>query len=266
MKDKFIEIKNLSFSIDDKTILNNICINIKEGSFCSIIGPNGSGKTTLLKNISAIYKPQEKKAFIDGQDVNSFTSRELGKKLSLVKQHVDSDFDFNVMDMVLMGRIPHIKRFSSEGLRDIEIAENAMKMTNVFHLKDKNIRFLSGGEKQRVMIARSIAQEAKILLLDEPTSHLDIHYQLEILDTIKKLNKECGITVAAVLHDLNLASQYSDYLVLVNNGEVAACGKPEEVLKKDILSKVYNVEMMIFENPINKKTLIIPVSSRLKQE
>jgi iron complex transport system ATP-binding protein len=262
MKDRFVEIKNLNFSVENKAILKDICLSIEKGSFCSIIGPNGSGKTTLLKNISTIYRPKKKKVFIDGKDVDDLTSRELGKNLSLVKQHVDSDFDFNVMDMVLMGRIPHINRFSSEGQKDIEIVEKAMKLTNIFHLKDENIRFLSGGEKQRVIIARSIAQEAKVLLLDEPTSHLDIYYQLEILDTIKRLNKECGITIVAVLHDLNLAAQYSDFMVLVNNGEVAACGRPEEVLRKDILSKVYNVEMIVMENPVNKKALIIPMSMK----
>lgn len=258
-EDICVQVNNLNFNINDKCILHNICLNIKRGSFCSIIGPNGSGKTTLLKNISTIYRPQEKKVFIEDKDVRNFTSRELGKNLAFVRQNVESDFDFTVMDMVLVGRTPHINRFSTEGECDFKIAENAMKMTNVFQLKDENIRHLSGGEKQRVAIARAIAQEGKVLLLDEPTSHLDIYHQLEVLDTIKKLNEECGITVIAVLHDLNLAAQYSDYLVLVNKGEIAASGRPDDVLKKDILKEVYNVDMIMLQNPTNKKPYIVPV-------
>ncbi|MDP4146409.1 MAG: ABC transporter ATP-binding protein [Bacillota bacterium] len=258
-----IRLNNLRYSINDKVILKDICLKIESGCFCSIIGPNGSGKTTLLKNISTIYKPDRESIYIGEKDVTDITPKELGKNISFVKQQVDSEFDFIVMDMVLMGRNPHINRFSKESKRDIEIVEQAMKLTNVFHLKDENIKCLSGGEKQRVMIARAIAQQGKIILLDEPTSHLDIFHQLEILDSIKRINNEYGVTVVSVLHDLNLAAQYSDYLIMVNNGKIAAYGRPEQVLKSNLLKEIYKVDMMILEHPVTKKPLIVPISVSL---
>jgi iron complex transport system ATP-binding protein len=254
-----LEVKNLNFSINSRVILNNICLNIKSGKFCSIIGPNGSGKTTLLKNISTTYKPEVKKIYINGKDVAILKVKELGKHISYVKQGVDIEFDFIVRDIVLMGRIPHMKRLESERQSDIDIAEEAMKLTNILHLKDRNIRQLSGGEKQRVMIARAIAQEGNVLLLDEPTSHLYIYHQFEILDTVKKINKELNTTIVAVLHDLNLAAQYSDYIFIVNDGKLAAQGTPLEVLTEETLRNIYNVEIKILKNSDRGIPYIIPI-------
>ncbi|EET85300.1 ABC transporter related protein [Clostridium carboxidivorans P7] len=158
-----------------------------------------------------------------------------------------------------MGRSPHISRFQQESKEDYDIVENAMKITNTWHFRDKYINQLSGGEQQRVVIARALAQDTDIILLDEPISHLDIHHQIEILDTIKSLSKK--VTIIAVLHDLNLAAQYSDYLILVNKGSIAFQGTPEEVLIEENIKKVYDINMCMIKNPVTGKPYIIPIGS-----
>lgn len=257
-KDYCIQIDNLNYNFEDKNILKNINIKFKKNKFYSIIGPNGSGKTTFLKSLSKLLDPPKNSVFIDKTDINKLKSKQLARKLSLVPQNTMLDFDFSSLDIVLMGRSPYIDRFHSESKADLQIAENAMKLTNTWMLKDKNINSLSGGEQQRVLIARSIAQDTDILLLDEPISHLDIYHQVEFLDTLKFLNK--SITVIAVLHDLNLAAQYSDYLILVHKGNIVASGSPEEVLTKKNIKEVYNMDVCLLENPMTGSPHIIPIS------
>ncbi|MDD3225808.1 MAG: ABC transporter ATP-binding protein [Clostridium sp.] len=257
-----IKIKNLSCTLGNEKILHSIDLKLEKKKFYSIIGPNGSGKTTLLKNISKSLEPLKSTVFIEGADIRDLRNKSLAKKLSCVPQNTEINFDFSVMDIVLMGRTPYIKNFQSESSADIEIAKNAMNLTNTWHLKDKNINDLSGGERQLVIIARAIAQETDILLLDEPISNLDIHHQIKILDTIKTLNIEKNITVITVLHDLNLAAQYSDYLILINQGKIQANGLCEDVLTKENIKKVYNMDTCILKNPVTGKPLIIPIGKK----
>lgn len=256
-----VRIENLNFSVDDLKILENVSVEIEKGAFYSIIGPNGSGKTTLLKHICNIISPKKRSITIDGIDVTDYGIKGLAKKISYVPQDMGADYDFLVKDVVLMGRSPYIRRFDCEGPEDIKIAEKAMKLTNTFGIRDKNIRNLSGGERQRVIIARALTQGGNVLILDEPTSHLDIQHQIEIMDTIKKLNMSRKITVIAVLHDLNLASAYSDYLILLNKGSIEACGSPEEVITKENIKNVYNLDAIVMKNPVNGKPYIIPKST-----
>ncbi|WP_017413282.1 ABC transporter ATP-binding protein [Clostridium tunisiense] len=259
---KSIEVKNLSYSVVDKDILKNITLSVETGKFYGIIGPNGSGKTTLLKNISNSLGIDKNKIFIENKDILTYNYKDLAKTMSYVPQDNESNFDFTVWDIVLMGRYPYLRRFQQESQRDMEIAENALKLTKTFHLKDKNIKFLSGGERQRVFIARALTQETKILILDEPISMLDIHHALEIMDTIKNLNSKVGLTILTVLHDLNLAAEYSDELILVDDGKIVAIGTPEEVLTEENLEKVYKVKVSISKNPYSKKPHIIPIPNR----
>jgi len=260
-----IDVKNLNYSVSDKDILKNINLSIDKGKFYSIIGPNGSGKTTLLRNIANSLEISKNKVYVEGKDIISYNQKELAKTMSYVPQDNTSDFDFSVWDIVLMGRYPYLRRFEQESAKDIEIAENALKLTKTFHLKDKNIRFLSGGERQRVFIARALTQETKILILDEPISMLDIHHALEIMDTIKHLNSAVGLTILTVLHDLNIAAEYSDELILLDEGEIVAIGTPEEVLNSENLEKVYKIKVSISKNPYTDKPLIIPIPNRYKK-
>ncbi|WP_051541889.1 ABC transporter ATP-binding protein [Clostridium lundense] len=260
-----IIINNLNYNYGETHILNNINIKFKKNKFYSIIGPNGSGKTTLLKNILRTIPVESKSIYIDAKDLTCFKNKELAQKISSVPQNTNIDFQFTVFDIVLMGRTPYLKRFETEGNEDLQIVEESMKMTNTWHLKDKNINELSGGERQRVIIARALAQQCEIILLDEPISNLDIQHQIEILDTIKYLNR--NVTIIAVLHDLNLAAQYSDSLILLNNGKVVSHGTVEEVLTEKNIRNAYNLDTYIIKNPVTGKPHIIPISKNyIRQE
>ena len=257
-----IEIENLSYSFGDQKVLENIDILIKKNKFYSIIGPNGSGKTTLLKNISKTLEPDINTLFINGIDVAKMKNKQLAKNVSVVPQNTQIDFEFPVIDVVLMGRTPYLGRFEIESQKDFEIAKKAMKTTNTWELRDKKVNQLSGGESQRVVIARAIAQQTGILLLDEPIASLDIHHQIELMDTLKALNEKEGATIVAVMHDLNLAAQYSDFLFLLDKGKLIIAGKPEDVLTIENIKKVYNMEFCMIENPMTGKPYIIPNSNQ----
>lgn len=259
-----INVEDLNYSYDDKKILNDINIKLEKNKFYSIIGPNGSGKTTLLKNIGKVLPIEKNCIYIDGKEIHSYKIKDLAKKMASVPQNTNIDFDFSVLDVVLMGRSPYLKRFENESDKDFKIAKDVMEMTNTWHLKDKTINALSGGERQRVIIARALAQQSEIILLDEPISNLDMQHQIEILDTVKYLNKE--VTIVAVLHDLNLAAQYSDYLIMLKDGEIVSYGKPEEVLTEAHIKNTYNMDTYIFKNPVTGKPHIIPISKNYIRE
>ena len=252
-----ININNLCFSFE-KEVLRNININIERGKFYTILGPNGSGKTTLLRLLSKSLHMEKGDIFIDEVALTQIKPTFLAKEMAVVPQSTEIEFDFSVQDIVLMGRTPHISRFCSESAKDLEIAMNAMKCTNTWELRNKSINALSGGEKQRVVVARAIAQETGIILLDEPISHLDIHHQIEIMNQLKQLNKNKNITIIMVLHDLNIAAAYGDHMILMHDGGVYKDGTPEEVLTEDIIKKVYGLEVYITKNPKTGKTFIMP--------
>ncbi len=253
-----VKIQNLNFSFEENAILNNINMDFMKNRFYSILGPNGSGKTTLLKNLGKTLETNKKTIFIENNDILDFKNKTLAKKLAVVPQNTILDFDFSALDIVLMGRSPYISRFQEESKEDYDIAKSAMKATNTWSLRGKYMNQLSGGEQQRVIISRALAQDTDIILLDEPISHLDIHHQIEILDTIKSLSKRA--TVIAVLHDLNLAAQYSDYLVLVNKGSIAFQGTVEEVLTEENIKEVYDINVCMIKNPVTGKPHIIPIA------
>ncbi len=252
-----IKINNLGFSFE-KEVLKNVNINVEEGKFYTILGPNGSGKTTLLRLLSKSLNIGVGNIFIDEVALNKIKPTLLAKKMAVVPQSTEIEFDFSVQDIVLMGRTPHISRFHSESENDIEIAMNAMKVTNTWELRNKSVNMLSGGEKQRVVVARAIAQETGIILLDEPISHLDIHHQIEIMNKLKQLNQNKNITIVAVLHDLNIAAAYGDHMIIMHDGGVYSDGTPEEVLTEEIIKSVYGLDVYITKNPKTGKTFIMP--------
>ena len=255
--EKYIDIRKLRFSYGEREILKDVELSFKKGCFYSIIGPNGSGKSTFIKNISKLLAPHYNSVFIDGRDIRSLNNKSLAKVMAVIPQNTTIDYEFTVYDIVMMGRSPYKRRFQDYSRQDEEIAEKYMKLTNTWALKDKLITELSGGEVQRVTAARALSQETDIILLDEPTSHLDIQYQIEFLNIFKSLKS--NKVIIAVLHDLNLASIFSDEIILIDRGKVKASGKPWEVLNQQNIKEVYNLSVAIYENPISKCPNIIPI-------
>ncbi|MFH5835345.1 ABC transporter ATP-binding protein [Proteiniclasticum sp. C24MP] len=259
-----ISVDQLDFAYEESPVLRGIEFSLEKGKFYSILGPNGSGKTTLLKNIQKIYKNNKECVYINGEDITSISVKELSKRLSVVPQETHMDFDFSVLDMVLMGRSPYLKRFETESGSDLKLAESAMKITDTWRLKDKSVRSISGGELQRAIVSRAMVQDTGIMLLDEPVSHLDIHHQIGILKTVSGFSKSKEITVVAVLHDINLAIEFSDSLMLLNKGEIKAMGPPEEVITEEMIRELYNTECMIIRNPSSGKPHVIPTELSIK--
>lgn len=258
--DNILKIKNLSLGYnDERLVVKDISLDIEKQSFITILGPNGSGKSTLLKAISKLIKPSRGNIEVLSKDIFSINHNQLAKNMAVVHQENKIDFDFTVKDIVFMGRSPYLGRFEKERPEDIAIVNRAMELTETLGFGDRLINELSGGERQRVMIARSIAQSPSILLLDEPTSHLDIHHQIEILELLKKLNQEDGITIVLVLHDINLAARYSKKIAIMKDGQLVRYGPTREVITKDILRDVYEMEMSIEEKALGGHINIVPL-------
>lgn len=257
--ENIIDIKNINFRYDKSPVLDGISLGIKPGSFVSIIGPNGSGKTTLLKSISGILSPEDGSVLIRGKDLRKYKKRELARFMAFVPQNTALDFAFSVMDVVLMGRAPFKKAFESETMEDIRIAERVMDMTNLLGLREKKITEISGGERQRTILACALAQTPEIMFLDEPVSSLDIQHQIEVMSILKRLNIKSGMTIVMVLHDLNLAAEYSDVVVLMKDGKLLYNGTPKDVITASNIEGVYNTSIYMTTNPISGNPHIIPV-------
>ncbi|MCW3996819.1 MAG: ABC transporter ATP-binding protein [Candidatus Bathyarchaeota archaeon] len=243
-------------------VLSGIELEVRTGDFIGIIGPNGSGKTTLLRSISRVLKPHVGSILIDKADVYSLKPLEVAKKMAVVPQDSTVGFNFSVMDVVLMGRNPHLGRFQMETPKDVEVARKAMELTNTWYLADRSVHELSGGERQRVIFARALAQEPKILLLDEPMSHLDLINQLEIMDLVKGLCVKNGLSVLAVIHDLNMAARYCDMILMLKDGQVFALGKAEEVLTSENIRSVFAVDAIVRKNLVTNSLYVIPLSPK----
>lgn len=261
-----VKVENLYFFYGDTNILENINLSFQAGSFVSIIGPNGSGKSTFLKNLSRYLEPQKGIVLLEDRDINQLSKKEISRNVSVVPQNILLEFDFKVKDIVMMGRHPYVNRWKGETEEDRKIVEKAMKYTNILKFSDRFYNELSGGEKQRVILAQALAQQPKVLLLDEPISHLDLQYQVEILDLVKRLTVKEGMTVISVLHDLNMASGYSDKIIMLKEGKVYCQGKPEEVLTVENIAHVFNTNVSVSKNPITGKTYVYPISVMSKKE
>lgn len=259
-----LEINNLKFNYNKNFKLENISFKLEKNCIFGIIGPNGSGKTTLLRSIIKLIHINSGEIIFNKQNILEMTQTEIAKNICYVNQNPMRDFKISVLDYVLLGRIPHRQKFQFfESKIDIQKSIEAMEITDTIHLKNRAINNLSGGELQLVVLAKALAQEPKLLLLDEPTNHLDIAHQIQILDLLKKLNKTQNLTIIIVLHDLNLASEYCEKLLLLNSGTVHMNGSPREVLTYQNIEKVYKTVVIVKDNPISKKPCIFPISKEL---
>ncbi|MBC2856872.1 MAG: ABC transporter ATP-binding protein [Cetobacterium sp.] len=248
-----LQINDLSYEIDSKQILNKINLSIYKGKFVGLIGPNGCGKSTLLKNIYGNLKSKSTKILLDGENIDNIERKKLAKKLSVLAQSQQIDFDFTVENIVDMGRYAHNTFFSNNKVQSKEIVDKSLTDVGMFHMKDKSFSTLSGGEKQRVLIARAFAQETDFLILDEPTNHLDIKYQIQIMDIIKSQQK----TVLAVIHDMNIASSYCDYIIALKDGEIVAEGEPSEIFTSENIENIFGIKSHIIQHPTKKNPFII---------
>lgn len=245
-----LTVHDLTLQYDSHSILNRLEFSISRGRRVALLGANGAGKSTLLRCISKTLKPTSGAVLLDDQDIKSLSPRDLARTMAVVPQETRTDFDFTVEDTVLMGRLPYLKRFTPEDDDEKSIALRAMAMTGVSHLAKRSIATLSGGEKQRVIIARALCQEPQILLLDEPTANLDLGYQHSLLEMITGLNKKQGITIIAAIHDLNLAARFFDCMLLLAGGRILAAGTAEEVIDPGLIKTAYGVEAFVYRHPL----------------
>ena len=242
-----IQTEGVKFDIGNKNILKGISIDVNSKEIIGIIGPNGSGKSTFLKCIYRTLKPSSGIIKLGDINLDSIKLKESAKKMAVVSQHNYYDFDFSVGEMVLMGRSPHKKMIERDSYRDYEIMNDALKRVDMLHFKDRNFNSLSGGEQQRIILARALAQETDCLILDEPTNHLDIKYQLQLMNIVKSLD----IEVIAAIHDLNIAAMYCDKIYVLKDGRIVAYGTPKEVLTKELIKEVYEVDAIVNEDKEN---------------
>lgn len=255
-----LEVDTLFGGYGADSVLKDVSFDIQRGEFLGIIGPNGSGKSTLLRLMSRVLLPQKGKILFENKNISGMKLKELCQKIAFVPQDTLISFPFSVWEIVLMGRIPHLKRLQLETKNDFAIATNSLSLTDSLQLKEKRIDQLSAGERQRVIVAKALAQEPILLLLDEPTSHLDIGYQIEILDLLRKLNRERNLSIVMVLHDLNLASEYCNRIILLNEGKIFKNGFPHQVLTYENIEAVYKTVVIVNKNPITSRPYILLVS------
>jgi iron complex transport system ATP-binding protein len=261
MNNMVFKIHGVECSYGSHQALKGVSLDIAPGNFLGIVGPNAAGKSTLLKTIAATLKPTQGVVYFRGEDLTKISRRDLARQVAVVPQEIEMHFPFSVMEVVLMGRHPHLDRFDRESEHDYEIVRKSMESANCWHLKDRNVLELSGGERQKVILARALAQEPQIILLDEPVAHLDLSAQLEVLNLLKEMNTSHGVTVVGILHDLNLAAQFSQQLIILHQGQIYMAGTPEDVLTAETIKQVYNTDVMVIKHPLTGAPQIVILPS-----
>lgn len=252
-----LAIDNLTLAYGHTTVISGMSFGVNKGEMLGLIGPNGSGKSTLIKAISHVLKPKSGRIMLDGADISGISRPEMARHVGVVPQTPILPSSFSAFEIVLMGRNPHLGLLRYESEKDMEITYRAMERTGTLRFAERRIGELSGGEIQRVVIARVLAQQPETILLDEPTANLDISHQLEILDLIKNLCTGNHLTVVITVHDLNLAAQYCDRLLLINNGTLHALGKPHEVITTENIRVVYGTDECVYAHPVNGLPTVI---------
>lgn len=248
-----IEATDLSISYGRRPIIEGMNLTIPESKITSIIGPNGCGKSTLLKTVARIMKPLSGSILLDGKAIHKQSTKDIAKKIAILAQSPHTPDEITVKDLVSYGRSPYQKGFGQLTAKDWEMIHWALEETNLLEYADRFVHALSGGQRQRVWIAMALAQDTDILLLDEPTTYLDLAHQLDVLLVLERLNKKQGKTIVMVLHDLNHASRFSDYIVSMREGEVIKAGAPREVMTNEVLRSVFDIDAHIVEDPATKK-------------
>jgi len=253
-----LQLQDLSVDISGRRIVTGIGFTVPDGSFAGLLGPNGSGKSTILKAIYRVHRPSAGRVLLDGKDLLSMKPRQAARRIAVVAQEFTLEFDFTVAEMVMIGRTPHKRAFDRDDEADRAIVDQAMAQVGCQDLAHRGFNTLSGGEKQRVLIAQAIAQGADHLILDEPTNHLDIRYQIEILELVSAL----GVTVLAAIHDLSLAALFCDTVHLVAGGKLIAGGPPGAVITADIVGLTYGSDVLIIKHPETGTPHLIPRRAR----
>jgi iron complex transport system ATP-binding protein len=244
----------------EQLVLDDVNAGVRRGGLVGILGPNGSGKTTLLRLLGGLLRPSRGRISLDGVDLHAIPRATVARRMAMVPQETQLAFEYTVLEMATMGRYPHLGAFEIEGPEDLEIACEALRATGTHHLASRLFNTLSGGEKQRVVIAGALAQNPDILLLDEPTASLDLAYQLEIRSILHKLNRERDLTIVVSTHDLNFAASLCRELVLLHRGRVLASGTTETMLDPTLIGKLYGVEVDISANARTGQLTVVPVA------
>ncbi|MFC3396065.1 ABC transporter ATP-binding protein [Brenneria rubrifaciens] len=250
--------ENLTLGYDRHIIAEKLSVDIPANQFSVIIGPNACGKSTLLRALCRLLKPQSGEVLLDGKNIHQIPTKALARLLGLLPQHAIAPDNISVFDLVARGRYPHQSLLRQWSRQDQQIVEQAMKATNVDALADRSVDSLSGGQRQRVWIAMVLAQQTPLLLLDEPTTWLDIAHQIELLDLFRELNRYHDRTLVAVLHDLNQACRYADHLIVMQDGNVMAAGKPADVVNTGLIGQVFGMNCVIIDDPVSHTPLIVP--------
>ncbi len=259
-----IEADNISVGYGAVTVIEELKMSVEAGHLLTIVGPNGSGKSTLLKSLARLLKPSSGAVLLDGHDINSIDSRELARRMAVLAQINSAPEDLTVEELVAYGRFPHRKLFRGMTPRDHEAVEHVLKLTHMDELRSRLLVTLSGGERQRAWIAMTLAQEPEVLLLDEPTTFLDVCCQFEVIELVKNLKETCGITVIMVLHDLNLAAHCSDSLIMMKDCKICYAGTPTDLMNRDVLREVFEIEAEIITGKDGTPYCIAAGSARRK--
>ncbi|MBQ0138126.1 MAG: ABC transporter ATP-binding protein [Kurthia sp.] len=252
-----LQIEDIRVGYDDKTIVHDLTIDIPDGKITTIIGANGCGKSTLLKAITRIIPYQAGSVVLDGENIQKMNTKKLAQELAILPQSPESASGLLVEELVSYGRFPYQKGFGNLSTKDREMIDWALQATNTAEFKNRPVDSLSGGQRQRVWIAMALAQETDIIFLDEPTTYLDMAHQLEVLELLQQLNEKEGRTIVMVLHDLNQAARFSDYMIALNTGHLVKAGSSDEVMTNEILRKVFNIDAVIGADPRTNKPICI---------
>ncbi|EPM3136049.1 iron-enterobactin ABC transporter ATP-binding protein [Cronobacter turicensis] len=252
----------LTLGYGDFRVADGLNVAIPDGKFTAIIGPNGCGKSTLLRTLSRLMKPLGGQVRLDGEAIQRFATKEVARRIGLLAQNASAPGDITVQELVTRGRYPHQPLFTRWRDEDERAVQKAMDATGVTALADQSVDTLSGGQRQRAWIAMVLAQETSILLLDEPTTWLDISHQIDLLELLSALNREQGYTLAAVLHDLNQACRYANHLIALRDGKIIAEGAPSEIVDAALIEAIYGLRCMIIEDPVAGTPLVVPLGRR----
>ncbi|AVP64764.1 ABC transporter ATP-binding protein [Clostridium botulinum] len=240
-----ITTRNLAIAYEDKLIVDGLNMNIPKGKITTIIGPNGCGKSTVLKTIGRILKPKKGLVYLNGDDIRNLSTKEVAQKMAILPQAPQAQGGLTVGELVSYGRFPHKKGFGKLSPEDKKVIQWALDITKLTELEVTMVDNLSGGQRQRVWIAMALAQQTDLILLDEPTTYLDMAYQLEVLELLYNLNREQSCTIVMVLHDLNLAARFADYMIAIRSGSIISHGTPEEIMTKKVLKDTFNIDAEI---------------------
>jgi iron complex transport system ATP-binding protein len=259
-----LAVRELSFAYDARTVLRGVDLTVAPGEIVGLVGPNGSGKSTLIKVLTGIQRSYDGSATLDGLEVRDFPRRELARKIAVVQQEPTFSFSFTALEIVLMGRHPHLAGLALESSRDVDLAREALERCGAGHLASRSIHELSSGERQRVVFARALTQQPRSLVLDEPASFLDIRHQVALYDIVREQLADRGCSVLTALHDLNLAAEYCDRIYLLREGRVEAHGTTETVFTYSNLRRVFDTDVYVDTNTVTGKMLVVPLPGRVQ--